>query len=100
MRHTPLSEWQLTELQRLCTQVDAATGGDGFERLRTYASHLVVDVLALRLELRSQLERARFEREQLLDMLERARPHLDDAGPEDDLRALLAEIADALARRR
>ena len=100
MRHTPLSDWELAEVQTLCTQLDATVHDDVLEQLRGYAAHLVLDVLALRRELRSQLERGRFEQERLFDMLDRARPHLAHSPVEDDLRALLDEIADALTRRR
>jgi hypothetical protein len=101
VRHTLLSEWDLVEVRALC-EVDAMSG-ERVDRLRGYASHLVLDVLALRRELRSQLERARFEQERLLDMLDRARPHLPGTQLHEELRSLLAEIDDLLsasARRR
>jgi hypothetical protein len=84
----------------LCTQRDPAVPEESVERLRGYAAHLVLDVLALRRQLRSQLEQARLEHEQLLDMLDRALPHLAASAFEDEGRALLDEIADALTRRR
>jgi hypothetical protein len=99
VRHTPLSDWQLAELRTLC-ELDAPVRDESLEQLRRYASHLVLDVLALRRELHSQLERARFEHEHLLDMLDRARPHLAGSVLEEDLRVLLDEIGDALTGRR
>jgi hypothetical protein len=83
----------------LC-ELDTPVREENVERLRRYTSHLMLDVLALRRELHAQLERARLEQERLLDMLDRARPHLAATVVEEDLRALLAEIGDVLTGRR
>jgi hypothetical protein len=100
VRHTPLSDLELAELRALCAQLEMRAADASVERLRHYASHLVLDVLALRRELHVHVERSRFEHERLLDMLDRARPHLAGSPLEEDLRSLLVEIGDALTRSR
>jgi hypothetical protein len=97
--HVGLTDREIVELRALCEEAADGLAGERLEQLRSYASHLVLDVLALRLELRAHFERARLDHERLVDVLERARPHVERAAFGEELHALLAEIDDLLARR-
>ena len=102
MRHSPLTDADIADLRALCSE--ASFGADETaERLRGYASHLILDLVAVQVQLRSQQRRARSELERLHDVLGRARPHLVGGRrslADDELGALLAEIDDVLARPR
>jgi hypothetical protein len=99
-RHTPLTDSEIAELRAICSQSTLRVVSDETaERLHTYVSHLIVDLLAVRMELRSSQQRARAEVERLRDVLGRATPHLERRRADAEFQALLAEIEDALARR-
>ena len=82
----------------MCLQ-GAFSSAERRERLNEYVSHLILDLLAVRIELRREQQRARTELEGLRDLLDRARPLLVSGGVDADLATLHGEIADALARR-
>lgn len=94
-RHTPLSDVEIAELTALLEHGAVET-----DRLRLYVSRMILDVLALRDELRRERERALLEMEAVRDVLARARPHLTSHSLDEDLRSLVAEIDDVLSGRR
>ena len=99
--HTPLSDSEIAELRAMFlvgSDVGLVTA-EGRARLHGYVSRLIVDLLAVRVELRQERRRALTEIERLRDVLTRARPHLSRRVADEDLAALLAEIEDVLARR-
>jgi hypothetical protein len=93
--HTPLSDAEIAELQALCS----GSASHELERVRGYVSRMILDLLALRAELRRERERALAELERLHDVLSRTRPYVELRSLDDELEALLAEVEDALARR-
>ena len=96
-RHRPLSESELAAVRALFDEGASLE----VERARLYVSRMMLDLLAVREELRRERERALIEIERLRDVLVRVRPHLaSGARVDDELDALLAEVEDALARRR
>jgi hypothetical protein len=93
--HTPLSDAEIAELQALCSGSVSLE----LERVRGYVSRMILDLLALRSELRRERERALAELERLHDVLSRTRRYVERRSLDDELEALRAEIEDALARR-
>ena len=69
------------------------------DRVRSYVSRVILDLLALQTELRRERERALAEVEALHDVLERTRPYLSLRSRDEELEALLGEIEDLLSRR-
>ena len=98
-RHTPLSESEIAELRAISTR-GLAGAVEPAEHLR-YVPRLIIDLVALRSQLRRDHERLLADLERLADLLARTRPHLAGIRREDeDFRALLLEIDEALSRRR
>ncbi len=94
VRHVPLTDAEIAQLRaaisrRLTGEAD----------VQSSISRLIVDLLAVRGELRRERERALAELERLHDVLGRTRPYLVRRAPDEELEALLTEIEDALARR-
>ena len=77
----------------------AFSSGEAREQLSEYVSHLILDLLAVRIELRREQQRARTELERLRDLLDRVQPLLLTGAADPDVATLRAEIVDALARR-
>ena len=99
-RHTPLSESEIAELRAISTR-GLAGAVEPAEHLRRYVPRLIIDLVALRSQLRRDHERLLADLERLADLLARTRPHLAGIRREDeDFRALLLEIDEALSRRR
>ena len=96
-----LSDREIGELRAIFTARRLTVeSGEELERARRYVSQLIVDLLAVRLELRRERERARAEADGLRDLLGRARPRLPRGLDDEDFAALVAEIDDALRPRR
>lgn len=98
--HTPLTDREIAELRAICAESLTVRRIEGLERLPEYVSRLVLDLLAVRVELRREQRRARTELERARDLLERAQLHLRRPVAAPELDALLDEIDDALVRRR
>ena len=95
-RHVPLGHDDLVEVIGLCAGERPETaGGEDVERLRVLVPHLVADVVQLRSELRREHERLQLELDRVRDLLERLLQRTV-AGVDDEGRALLAEVEDAL----
>ncbi len=93
-RHIPLTDAEIAQLRAA-----GAYGLTAESDVQAAISRLIVDLLAVRGELRRERERALAELERLHDVLGRARPYLVRRAADEELEALLAEIEDALARR-
>ena len=83
----------------LVSTASPLTGSAEHEQMRLYVSSLIVDLLAVRIELRREQERMRVEADRLRDLLDRARSRLSPRRMDEELEALLGEIEDALERR-
>ena len=94
VRHIPLTDAEIAQLRAASSRRPTRESD-----VQSSVSRLIVDLLAVRGELRRERERALAELGRLHDVLGRTRPYLLRRAPDEDLEALLSEIEDALARR-